>query len=158
MHTSFTTYLPCSMTKLKLNSSIIRVNLIWWPFTGLDALCAIIYQRENKQTNKHLQQFVCIEWLLNMAVYWSVKGQRALIGGEWGASIELVLLLLEYSFLWLSALSDHVDSCCIECDNRTMHLVHKLMPLCLRWRTGTGVPQAVLFSCPLSGMFGEHWC
>lgn len=34
--------------------------------------------------------------------------------------------VMEFSLLWLSALSDHVNLCHIECDNRTKHVANRL--------------------------------
>lgn len=46
--------------------------------------------------------------------------------------------VMEYSFLWLSALSDHADSLCIECDSWTKPLTHRPMPLWLHRRMVLG--------------------
>lgn len=112
-------------------------GLICWPYNNLGALWSINYQRK-----KIGKQFVCINLWTHP---WSGHlWDRGLWLEESGGVHWISSFVMEYSFLWLSALTDHVDLCCIECDNRTMHPAHREMPGACAARAGDGLSAQLL--------------
>ena len=110
---------------------ILKITLICLPFTELEALCDINYQKTQiviiyQMTPEHAP---CIGQLWDRVFWLEENG-----GVHWISSF-----VMEYSFLWLSAPSDHVDLCYIECDNSTIHLAIRFKPLCRHCRAWTGL-------------------
>lgn len=108
--------------------SIIGVILLGDLSLDLNALCAATYQSAMYFATMCMYEMTPVH--VHILVSYASFDWRRAGGVYWISSF-----VMEYSFLWLSALSDHADSHCIECDSRTMHLTHRLMPLWLRWRT-----------------------
>lgn len=90
---------PYSMFEQKVYSSHIGVTqcgIFCWPFSNLFVLLITKTGRLFYVVN---DPWTC-PWLEeSLGVYW------------------ISSFVLKYAFFWLSALSDHVDLCCIECDN-----------------------------------------